>query len=152
MHCVRIPLDYPLALQIPGRELLQGPISDWTKSTSFANSVFSIAGKFAQTLKDGKKFEALGLGVGSAFLVTSFILSFFGDPKEPDPNTELLNSINQTVTATYEAVLQIQDELHTISNQLASLQDLITKEFEALNAAVLSATCTSAFGRLRTLC
>lgn len=115
---------------------------------SFLTTIFGNGGKLSQLFKDKKVFELTGLGFGTAFTVVGFIMSFFGGDSSPDPNTELLISINQTVTATYQAVLQIQDELHTIANQLASLQNQITTAFNALNNEILTTQCVSAFGTL----
>lgn len=119
-----------------------------TKSTiSFISSIFGNGGKLSQLFKDKKLLELGGLGFGTAFMVGGFILSFFSSPSV-DPNTELLKSINQTVTATYEAVLLIQDELYAVANSLVSLQNQITAMFNALNDAILKTQCTSSFGTL----
>lgn len=115
---------------------------------SFLATVFGNGGKLSQLFKDGKFRELGGLGFGTAFTVVGFIMSFFGDSSSSDPNKELLKSINQTVTATYQAVLQIQDELHTIANQLGSLQDQIATAFNALNTEILTTQCISSFGTL----
>ena len=112
-------------------------------------TVFGNGGKLGQLFTDRKVLEMRGLGLGSAFVVAGFIMSFFGGGKEPDPNTELLNSINRTVTATYEAVLQVQDELHVIAHGLASLESEIAAAFNALNTEILTPHCISAFGTLR---
>ena len=110
--------------------------------------MFTAAGKLLQLFKDNKFLEFGGLAFGSAFIVTGFLMSFFGQPSV-DPNTELLKSINQTVTATYEAVKQVQVELQTIANGLASLQDQIATAFNALNREILTTQCISSFGTLR---
>ena len=137
------PLEYPSALMIPRRRRLVD-----TKSwLGFASTVFGNGGKLGQLFKEGKLRELKGLAFSSAFVVAGFLLSFFSS-SGPDPNTELLKSINQTVTATYEVVLQIQDELQVISNQLASLQNQITAIFNALNTALLTTQCITSFGTL----
>lgn len=97
--------------------------------------------------------EKAGLAIGTIFTVAGFIMGFFGDTSSggstPPDYGPILNSINQTVTETYQGVLQIQDQLQTIAGELATLSDQITTGFNALNSAVLKADCTSAFGTWR---
>lgn len=160
MLCLNIlrqdPLKYSDTLMVSQRRRrlvdAQSPIVGFSLGGifSFAASIFGNTGKLGQLFKDGKKREFGGLAFGTVFTVASFILGLTSGSSSSGPDyTEILNSINQTVTETYQAVLQIQDELHTISNQLASLQDMIQREFNALNAEVLKAQCISSFGKWR---
>ena len=115
---------------------------------SFAEKVFSVIGKGRQLWEDSKRFEGWGLFAGSIFTAAGFIMSFFSTPAGPDANKELLKSINQTVTATYEAVLQIQNELQTIAKQLESLNVQMQEIFTILHAEESKTQCLTALGTL----
>lgn len=142
------PLKYPTSLLVPAHRKLALVGNTISLLLSFATSVFTNGGKLRQTSKDKKNSEFRGLAAGTIFLTAGMLMNFFAE-KPPDPNTELLKSINATVTATYDAVLRIQDELHTVANELASLGNQIATAFDALNTEILTAQCTSAFGTMQ---
>jgi hypothetical protein len=148
---IQDPLQYADTLVAPQRRRLTevGGGPDAKGSIGFIGTIFGNGGKLGQLFKDGKSRELGGLAFGTAFTVAGFIMSFFSGPSPPDPNTELLKSINQTVTATYQAVLQIQDELHQIANELYSLQNQIKAVFNALNTAILTTQCITSFGTFK---
>jgi hypothetical protein len=112
----------------------------------FLSSIFSSTGKLAQLFKKGDWREFTGLALGSTFTTLGFIMSFFGGSSSSPDYGPILNSINQTVTATYEAVKVIQEELVTIAQELSSLSQQINTVFNALNTAILTTDCTTAYG------
>ena len=144
---IQDPLQYADTVVAPQRRRLTevGGGPDAKGIIGFIGTIFGNGGKLSQLGKDTKFRELTGLAFATAFTAAGFIMSFFSS-SGPDPNTELLKSINQTVTATYEVVLQIQDELHQIANELVSIQNQITAVFNALNTAILTTQCITAFG------
>lgn len=140
------PLDYSDTLFGLQRRRLD--IATLRTTATFVSTVVSVFGKGLQLNEEGKKREGYGLALSTPFTAVAFILSFFSSDSSPDPTLVLVQSINQTVTETYEAVLQIQDELQTVANDLNSLQNQITTVFNALSNQILQAECFTAFGTL----
>lgn len=125
-----------------------------SKFSTFFGATFTAVGKVGQSWTDKKYGESITGGIGLAFNVAGFIMSQFGEASSSsNKNTTYtiivkdFTQLNETVTATYQAILEIQNELQTIASDLNSLQSQITAGFNALSSDILTTDCVAAFGK-----